>query len=79
MHKRSHNWRTIKVGDIVRAKKHILALNEPGTQFFKGEKVKVVKVTDKLIGLIDRFNDIVFFKKEMSKHNDINFIGDSFE
>ena len=77
MNKRSRNWGTIKVGDIVRAKKHILALCEPGTQFLKGEKVKVVKVTDKLIGLLDRFNDIIYFKKEVSKHGE--FIGDLFE
>lgn len=77
MCKRSRDWNLIKEGDIVKAKKHVLALSGPGTQFLKGEKVKVVKVTEKLVGLLDKFSDIAYFKRDASSHDD--FIGDLFE
>lgn len=70
------NWQNVKVGQIVTAKKHVPALMEAAIQFSKGEKAKIADVTDKSIGIHDKYGDITYFNKQKDK---IDFVGDWFK
>lgn len=48
---------------------------EVALQFSKGEKVKIADVTEKSIGIRDKFGDVAYFNKQQNK---IDFVGDWF-
>jgi hypothetical protein len=70
------NWQNTKVGQTITAKKHVPALMEHTIQFSKGKKVKISNVTDKSIGICDKYGDTAYFNKQKDK---IDFIGNWFK
>lgn len=70
------NWSKLKIGEKVQARKDVPALMEHAIQFNKGEKADVAVLTDKTVGILDKFGDISYFNRD--KKTD-DYIGDWFK